>query len=144
MTPIGGWVCDQLVARFGKKSGRRLVPVVCLSASAGLLCIGVNLTGTWSVALFLSLALGFASASGPFWATAIDLGGKEVGAAGGIMNTGANLGGFIAPTLTPLIASVAGWSWALVFCQSRCHARRSLLVFHRSQSRDNCASQFFI
>jgi len=116
MTPLGGWVSDWTVARYGKRSGRRLVPIVCLSISAALLCIGVNLTGTWSVALLLSLALGFASASdGPFWATAIDLGGKEVGAAGGIMNTGANLGGFIAPTLTPLIASVAGWSWALYF-----------------------------
>ena len=31
------------------------------------------------------------------------------------MNTGANLGGFIAPTLTPWIASFAGWSSALYF-----------------------------
>jgi ACS family glucarate transporter-like MFS transporter len=31
------------------------------------------------------------------------------------MNTGANLGGFIAPTLTPWIASFAGWSAALYF-----------------------------
>jgi sugar phosphate permease len=116
MTPLGGWVSDRMVARYGKRTGRRLVPIVCLTVSAALLCIGVNLNGVWSVALLLSLALGFASASdGPFWATAIDLGGKGVGAAGGIMNTGANLGGFIAPTLTPWIASFAGWSAALYF-----------------------------
>jgi sugar phosphate permease len=116
MTPLGGWIFDRMVARYGKNRGRRLVPTACLTISAVLLCIGVNMTGTWSVALFLAFALGFASASdGPFWATAIDLGGKDVGAAGGIMNTGANLGGFVAPTLTPLIASIAGWSWSLYF-----------------------------
>lgn len=116
MTPLGGWLSDRMVARYGKKVGRRLVPILSLSVSAALLCVGVNLSGTWSVAILLSFALGFAAASdGPFWATAIDVGGKEVGTAGGIMNTGANLGGFIAPTLTPLIASVAGWSWALYF-----------------------------
>lgn len=116
MTPAGGWASDRLVTRYGRRLGRRLVPVVCLTLSAVLLCVGVNLSGTLSVAAVLSLALGLASASdGPFWATAIDVGGKQTGAATGIMNTGANVGGFIAPTLTPLIASVAGWSWALYF-----------------------------
>ena len=116
MTPIGGWTSDRLVTRHGKRVGRRIVPTICLTLSALLLCIGVNLTGTLSVAVLLSLALGFASASdGSFWATAIDLGGKEVGAASGIMNTGCNVGGLIAPTLTPLIASVVGWSWGLYF-----------------------------
>jgi MFS family permease len=70
----------------------------------------------FGVAACLSLALGFASASdGPFWATAIDLGRKNVGACSAIMNTGGNVGGFLAPMLTPLIAGYAGWSWGLYF-----------------------------
>ena len=34
-------------------------------------------------------------------------------AACGIVNTESNIGGFIAPVLTPYIASRAGWSWGL-------------------------------
>jgi MFS family permease len=65
-------------------------------------------------AVLLSLAIGFSSVcEGPFWSMAIDIGGDDVGSAGGILNTGGNVGGFFAPILTPLIASYAGWSWGL-------------------------------
>lgn len=70
----------------------------------------------FAMATCLSLALGFASASdGPFWATAIDLGRGKVGASSAIMNPCGNIGGFLAPILTPLIAGYAGWSWGLYF-----------------------------
>ena len=116
MTPLGGYVSDRLVERYGQKSGRRVVPIVCLPVSAFLLCVGVNMSHPFGVAACLSLALGFASASdGPFWATAIDLGRNNVGACSAIMNTGGNIGGFLAPILTPLIAAYAGWSWGLYF-----------------------------
>ena len=116
MTPLGGYVSDRLVERYGHKIGRRIVPIVCLTVSAFLLCVGVNMTQPFVVAACLSLALGFASASdGPFWATAIDLGRKNVGASSAIMNTGGNVGGFLAPIVTPLIAGYAGWSWGLYF-----------------------------
>jgi dipeptide/tripeptide permease len=39
--------------------------------------------------------------------------GEHVGGAGSILNTGAQIGGFFAPILTPYIASRAGWSWGL-------------------------------
>jgi len=39
--------------------------------------------------------------------------GEQVGAACGILNAGGNIGGFLAPVLTPYIASQAGWSWGL-------------------------------
>jgi dipeptide/tripeptide permease len=50
---------------------------------------------------------------GTFWSLAIDVGGPRVGATCGILNFGGNLGGFVAPILTPYIASRAGWSWGL-------------------------------
>src|SRR2546428_593596 len=46
MSPLGGWVSDGLVKRYGKKVGRRLVPIVGLTLGALLLCIGINRTGT--------------------------------------------------------------------------------------------------
>jgi sugar phosphate permease len=41
--------------------------------------------------------------------------GENIGAACGLLNTGSNIGGFIAPVLTPFIASLLGWSLALYF-----------------------------
>ena len=54
-----------------------------------------------------------ATCEGPVWASAIDIGGHEVGAACGILNAGGNVGGFLGPLLTPVIASFAGWSWGV-------------------------------
>lgn len=114
MSPLGGWVSDRMVGRLGRKAGRRIVPLVCLIASAALLVIGVNLSKPFAVALVLALSLGTASAGdGPFWAAAIDMGGENVGAVSGILNTGANLGGFFAPVVTPFIASYFGWPCGL-------------------------------
>jgi len=51
----------------------------------------------------------------PFWATAIGISGEQAGAACGIFNTGGNLGGMLAPVLTPIIASKFGWESGLYF-----------------------------
>jgi MFS family permease len=114
MSPLGGWASDRLVERLGRKSGRRIVPLVCLIVSAALLVIGINLTRPLAVALVLALSLGFASAGdGPFWATVLDMSGENGGAATAILNTGGNLGGFFAPVVTPFIASYFGWPCGL-------------------------------
>ena len=79
-----------------------------------LISIGAH-TGS---AVIAAISLAFATAfvlcvEGPFWAMMMNISGKESGKAGGIMNMGSNLGGFISPTLTPLIASYIGWENAL-------------------------------
>jgi MFS family permease len=114
MTPVGGWVSDRLVAAYGVRRGRRLVPIIGLTLSAILLVVGLNLTDPFAIATMMCLSLGFASSSdGAYWASAIDAGGEHVGAACGILNSGGNLGGVLAPVLTTYIASRAGWSWSL-------------------------------
>ena len=114
MTPVGGWISDRLVARLGVKNGRRLVPVLGLAAAGILLIAAINVTAPVSMVVLLFLTLGLAAATdGPYWVSAGDLGGKHVGAAAGILNTGGNVGGFLAPILTPFAAARLGWSWAL-------------------------------
>ena len=116
MTPLGGWLSDRLVKMFGKKTGRRIVPVGGILLSAFLLFLGTHLSSSFTVGTLLAFSFGLASSSdGPFWAATIDAGRENVGAACGILNTGSNIGGFIAPVLTPFIASFAGWSSALYF-----------------------------
>jgi MFS family permease len=116
MSPLGGLISDSLSRRFGRAAGRRTVAAAGMMAGALCLAAGVNLSNPLAIGMILSLALGLASCSeGPFWASAIDVGGNEVGAACGVLNTGANVGGAIAPLMTPFIAKGVGWSGALYF-----------------------------
>jgi len=116
MTPCGGWVSDRLVKELGARRGRGIVPAVAMLLAALLLLLGTRLSSPPALGVTLALSFGLASCSdGPYWAATIDAGSKNVGAACGILNTGSNLGGFIAPVLTPFIASLAGWSAALYF-----------------------------
>jgi ACS family glucarate transporter-like MFS transporter len=114
MTPIGGWVSDRLVHTYGLKNGRRVMPMISLTIAAVLLGVAINITAMLPMVALLFITLGLAAATdGPYWVSSSDLGGRHVGAAGGIFNTGGNVGGFLAPILTPLMAKYFGWSAAL-------------------------------
>lgn len=116
MTPMGGWLSDRMVQIFGLTKGLRIVGMGGLALSAILLFIGTRVDTTEAAVAFMSLALGFAScADVTFWAAVINVGGRNSGTAGGIMNSGGNVGGFIAPILTPWIAERAGWAGGLYF-----------------------------
>ena len=116
MTPLGGWVADRLSPRLGINGARRLVSVTGLTLSAVLLYMGSSGLDILPTVVLLSLAVGSgAMAEGPFWATAIETGGENAGVAGGIMNTGGNVGGILSPTLTPIIAGYMGWEGSLHF-----------------------------
>ncbi len=112
----GGWVSDRLIPLWGLKAARRNVAAGGMVLSAVLLYIGTNVDRVIPMVVLLSLAMGFAmSAEGPFWASAIEAGSGQSGAASGIMNGMGNVGGLLAPVLTPYIAKHAGWSWGLYF-----------------------------
>jgi ACS family glucarate transporter-like MFS transporter len=116
LTPVGGWVADRMTRRLGVRQGLRLFAISTLAGSAVLLCVGANASGTLGAVSFMALALALTScADVAFWTATIGISGKEVGAAGAIMNTGGNAGGFLAPIVTPLIAARFGWSAALYF-----------------------------
>jgi MFS family permease len=113
MMPVGGLVSDRLARTHGPQFGRRWVPIVSLTLAAALAGAGTVNTGFTAVACF-SLAFGVAACcEGPFWATVTEIGADHVGSASSILNTGAQVGGFFAPVLTPFIAERFGWSWAL-------------------------------
>jgi|SRR5579871_1586861 len=115
-TPTGGWASDRLGSRYGLRNGRRIVVIGCMAISAVLVIIGTNVTGTAATVALLCLSLGFAAATdAPYWAAAIDASGKYSGTGGAIFNTGGNIGGMLAPTLTPLLAHWFGWSSGLYF-----------------------------
>jgi len=62
--------------------------------------------------LWFALALGsLGTSEGVFWATAIELGGSRGGTSAGIVNTGGNVGGLIAPVMTPWVQSILPSTW---------------------------------
>src|SRR5262249_54072792 len=112
MMPLGGWLSDRLTRSYGARFGRRAIPLAGLSAGAVLLFAGTIASGTVGAVLSMSLATGFVSwCEGPFWAAAIEIGGKRVGAAAGLLHPGGNLGGFLAPIVPLYVASRFVWSW---------------------------------
>jgi MFS transporter, ACS family, glucarate transporter len=116
MMSAGGWISDQMVSRYGRKAGYRIVGASGLGLSAALLYVGVNAREIHVAVALMCLALGCSAISDvTFWAAAIAVGGQEVGATCGILNAGGNIGGLVSPIASPLIAASLGWPVALYF-----------------------------
>jgi ACS family glucarate transporter-like MFS transporter len=108
--PLGGWLSVKLSARVGVRKGRGLVSGGGMFASAALLTLGVLAREPFWIVLFFALAhFAIGAAEGPIWATAVDIGASKGGTAAAICNTGGNVGGLIAPVLTPWLALKYGW-----------------------------------
>ncbi len=114
MMPMGGLLADWAASRFGLRKGYRGVAVVSMAVSVAALVGALQMDGIGATITLLSLAFGsVAIADVVFWAGTIAIAGRQVGAAGGIMNTGGNFGGGLAPIVTPMVAARYGWSAGL-------------------------------
>ena len=115
MMPLGGWTSDRLIYRLGRRRGARIVPIVGVTLSSVLLFAGAHSAAGPVVTIsLLALALGFcATAEGPYWGSAMLVGKDNAGAACGILNAGGNLGGMVAPVVTPMVAARFGWAAGL-------------------------------
>jgi ACS family glucarate transporter-like MFS transporter len=116
--PIGGWLSGKFSERVGVRKGRAVVSGGGMFLGAILLGLGVLAHAPFWIVVWFALAhFAIGAAEGPFWATAVDIGGDKGGTAAAICNTGGNIGGMIAPVLTPFIAEAFGpqygWSAAI-------------------------------
>lgn len=117
----GGWLTDRAQSRWGVRRGRAGVTVAAMISSAALLGMGVFCQDLFWIVLYFSLALASLGAcEGAFWTMATDLGGARSGTAAAIVNTGGNIGGALAPLLTPILKEHFGWKGAIavacVYC----------------------------
>lgn len=112
--PLGGWVTDRLVEKYGINRGRAAVGGAGMLLAALSIIIGANVQAPYVAIGFLSLGAGWLYFTvGPFWSSTTDLSKPYAGTLSGMMNTGANLGGTLSPTLTPWLAETFGWSVSL-------------------------------
>jgi MFS transporter, ACS family, glucarate transporter len=113
--PVGGWLSDALTARHGSRWGRGVVGASGMTMGAATMTIGALSASAVPAVLFLSLSAGcLYFAIGAFWTATVDISKRHAGTLSGLMNTGANLGGVVAATLTPWIAVRLGWPSAFV------------------------------
>jgi MFS transporter, ACS family, glucarate transporter len=118
-TPLAGDVSDRLSRRFGRRQGRRIVPIVTLLFAAALVYFGGIVPGPKAAVVILSLGAALTlAAEGPTWASMSEMSGASAGVATGFLNTGSNLGGFFSTLLTPWIAGHFGWP--IAFGVARC------------------------
>ena len=114
LAPLGGWLSDVAVSKFGKRLGRRLTVWIGMGFSAMLLWTGSHTLNNTAAILMLALAAGFNFFASPsWWATCIDLTPSYSGSLSGLMNTFS--GAWLAPILTAYIATRFGWTKALDF-----------------------------
>ena len=112
--PLGGFLSDLAVIRWGATWGRRSVPLAALCVAAVFLVIGARTPNPMlAVGALTTCTVLVLCTEGPFWATMTQLSGEHSGIAGGTMNFGSNLGGMVSPALTPWLAERIGWETAL-------------------------------
>ena len=116
LSPIGGWLSDRAVQRFGVRRGRQSTAWIGMTTSALLLWFGSRTGNNVAAILLLAGAAGFSNFAAPsWWASCIDLAPNHSGSLSALMNTCANSAGGIAPVLTGYIATTFGWTRALDF-----------------------------
>ena len=111
---LGGWVCDRLCRKLGLRWGCRGPIIVGMLLSAGLLFGGAYTTNPVIAVTLLACCFFFNQMTeGGYWGTSIAIGGQFAGAAGGVMNTGANAMGALGAILVPWFAQVFEWPFAI-------------------------------
>lgn len=118
---VGGLLSDWLLRVWGYRWGRAAVPVAGMLLSAALVGLGLTLREPrTSVVCFAAALAAGGACEGPYWATAIELGGRRAGMAAGLFNTGGNLGGLLAPVVTPWVSHLLGWNGGLALGAVAC------------------------
>lgn len=110
-SPLGGIANDWISRRFGLRIGRCGVGVAALAVSAILLWFGPTVSSTELASLILACGAGvlyFAQSS--YWSVTVDIAGGGSGIVSGVMNMGAQAGGAVTASLTPVIAAHYGWN----------------------------------
>ena len=122
-------------------AGERPAPTLAMVGHGGqrrtCCCWAFRTSEPFWIVTWLSLALGvLGMAEGPFWVTAVEVGGRRGGLSASIFNTGGNAGGILAPIVTPWISDALdfGWQSRIGRRQRRLPGRRGPVVLDRRRA----------
>ena len=107
----GGYLATHLGIRLGVRRGLALVPLICLPACALLLLAGVSAASGYVAVAAIALAFACEQVNeGPYWAAIMHAAPGDTMAAGGVLNTGGNVGGLIAAPVTAYFSGHGAWT----------------------------------
>ncbi len=110
-SPLGGWVADVLVKRYGRRVGRCGVAVFGMALAAVFLALATQVKSAQLASVALAGGAGALYLSqSAYWAVTADIAGPWAGFTSGLMNMGGQIGGTVTASLTPWIAEHYGWS----------------------------------
>ena len=111
---LGGWLTDRLTLRLGVTEARQLIGMAGMGLSGMSIALGAWVDHPVPAVLWLSFGAGCLYFTvGAYWSSTVHLSRPYAGTLSGLMNTGANVGGSLSPTLTPWLADQFGWAMAL-------------------------------
>ena len=109
-SPAGGVLSDFITRHYGKRWGRCGVSVVAIGLAAVFVASGSGVSSPRLASVVLAGGAGALYLSqSTFWSVTADIAGESAGSVSGIMNMGAQIGGAVTSTLTPVIAARFGW-----------------------------------
>lgn len=106
----GGWLSDIACLKYGKKWGRRIVPMIGLFV-AGICMISASLIiDNVTAIICLGMGMAFMDLTAPVaWAVAMDLGGTRSGTVSGAMNSAGLTAAYLSTVLFGYLASAYGY-----------------------------------
>jgi ACS family glucarate transporter-like MFS transporter len=120
-SPLGGWISDRIAKRHGKRAGRCGVAAFGLALGAVFLAAATQVASARLACVVLAGGAGaLCLAQSAYWAVTADIAGRSAGAASGLVNMGAQIGGAVTATLTPWIADRFGWTASFLVAAALC------------------------
>lgn len=120
-SPLGGWISDRIAKRHGKRAGRCGVAAFGLALGAVFLALATQVASARLACVVLAGGAGaLCLAQSAYWAVTADIAGHSAGAASGLVNMGAQMGGALTASLTPWIADRFGWTASFLVAAALC------------------------
>ncbi|MFY9528304.1 MAG: MFS transporter [Candidatus Acidiferrales bacterium] len=119
--PLGGLISDRLTRWRGKRVGRCHLAVFAMGLTAVIIALGSQVESARLASIVLAGGAGALYLSqSSFWSVTADIAGPSSGSVSGFMNMGAQFGGAVTASLTPMVAALFGWSASFLVAAGLC------------------------
>lgn len=112
---LGGFLSDIAVKKYGKKWGRRIVPIIGLGISGICLVVSALTINNTVAIILLSLGMAFMDVTAPVaWAVSMDIGGTRSGSISGAMNSAGLLAAYFSTVSFGYLATNFGYNFPVL------------------------------
>ncbi len=112
---LGGFLSDIAVKKYGKKWGRRIVPIVGLGISGVCLIVSALTINNTVAIILLSLGMAFMDVTAPVaWAVSMDIGGTRIGTISGVMDAAGLLAAYFSTVSFGYLGTNFGYNFPVL------------------------------